>query len=530
MWILSTFMFKRDRWNLILWFIGLIILNVAVAGAFGEMFQTQDELMSMVATFANPAIIAMVGPIYSYSIAGIFTQSMLVFVAISVAIMNIFMVSRHTRADEEEGRLEVLRSLPIGRVTILKSVLLNSVIINIILALVIGLSVGATQMESGYLGSGISNFMGAIIYGAILGATGFVFAAFTALFVQLSENNRSVLSYSFMFLGVMYLLRAIGDMNIEILSIISPLGIGFRAQPFVGNYIWPIFILIITSIIVSLLAIYLNGIRDLGAGFIAQKPGNEKGNFLLKSQFGLAFKLTKGSLIGWAITTFVLGASYGSVFGDIETFINSNDIFRQLFAGIEGQDLTLGFMSFIVVVMAIVCTIPVITSVYKVKGEENKNRLEHILGRSISRTKIIISYTIVSIIKAPIMLFLVGFGLYVASFSVMDDPLPFKSLTRAVMAYLPALWMFTGLAALIVGLLPKLTGIIWAYLGYSLVTAYFGQLLELPEIMNKLTPFGHIPTYPLEIINLEPLVIITIISILLVVGGVFGYRKRDILG
>lgn len=530
MLLLSKFMFRRDRLQLLFWLGGLVVLCVAVAAAFNEMFASQEELMGMVMTLDNPAMIAMLGPLYGHTIAAVYTQNMLVFVAITVGIMNIFMVTRHTRADEEEGRLEVLRSLPIGRVSILKSVLANAVIVNLILAILTGLGLGLIGMETGIVGSGVTDFNGAMLFGAILGATGLVFAAFTALFVQLSANNRSVLSYTFIFMGIVYMLRAVGDMNAEVLSIISPLGLIFRAEAFVGNYWWPVIVLVVISVLVAAGAMYLNSVRDLGAGFIAEKPGRARGNWLLKAHSGLAFKLSKGSLIGWSICIFVLGASYGSVFGDIEAFISSSDVFAQIFYGVATSELAAAFMSFVIVMMAVVLAIPVVSVVLKVKAEEKKNRMEHVISRNVSRSRVMLDYVIIAAIAAPVMLFLLGIGLFSASAAVMDEAIPFGMMIRSVMVYLPALWLLLGVAALLVGLVPKLTSLAWFYLGYSFIVAYLGQLLNMPDWMAKTTPLGYIPAYPMEEIQILPLLALVGISVVLVAIGLVGYRKRDVLG
>jgi len=530
MWILSKFMLKRDRFQLFAWIMGLVVLSVAVAVAYGEMFGSQEELMGMVMTLENPAMIAMLGPLYDHSVAALYAQNMMVFTAIAVAIMNIFMVARHTRADEEEGRLEVLRSLPIGRMTTLKAVLMNAVLINFILALLIGLGLGFVGMETAMVGAGVTDFGGALLFGIIMGATGLVFATFTAFFVQLSANHRSVLSYSFGFLGGMYLLRAIGDMNAEILSIISPLGISLRTEVFVNNDWWPIWVMLGISVILGALALYLNGLRDLGAGFIAEKPGRSHASALLSGHFSLAIKLTKSGLIGWGIGAFILGASYGSIFGDIEAFISSNEMFQQIFIDVDRAELTAGFMSFIVVTMALIMAIPVVSVVLKVKSEEKKNRIEHVVSRHVSRQRVLLDYTAIAALAALDMLFLVALGLFSASYFVMDDPISFGTMLISVMIYLPALWLLLGVTLFLIGVLPKLVGLAWAYLGYAFIVVYFGQLLNLPDWMEKTTPFGYIPSYPLEEINFLPLFILTLIAIMFISIGLLGYRNRDIQG
>lgn len=530
MGILWRFMLKRDRFQLPAWMISISFLTLFVPLAYGEMFATQTDLMGMVSTVENPAMIAMLGPLYDHTFGALYAQTMMVFTALAVATMNIFLVTRHTRADEEEGRLEVLRSLPIGRLTILKATLLNVLLINIVLALILGIGLGVIGMETGTIGSGVTDFWGSMLYGAIMGATGLVFATITAFLVQLSANNRTVLSYGLGFLGATYLLRAVGDMGFEALSLISPLGIILRTEVFVNNHWWPIGIMIITAIAFGVLALYLNYLRDLGAGFIAAKPGRPHATSLLKTNFGLTLKLAKGNLIGWGITTALIGVTYGSVFGDIETFIEGNEMFGQMFADMEGESLTTAFISFLYIIMAMLATIPILAIVLKLKSEERKNRTEHVLSRYVSRFNVLGSYTLIAWLATVFMLLVTAVGLYGASAPMMAEPIPFLTILTALMSYLPALWVLLGFAIFLIGVLPNRTLLAWLYLGYSFFAIYLGQILNLPSALQAISPFGHIANYPIEDVNIRATIMLTVIAILLAAAGFIGYHKRDLQG
>ena len=150
------------------------------------MFSSEAERLIMAQTLNNPAMTAMLGPVsdpnnYSYGV--LFSHEMLLFTAVAVAIMNILFVARHTRMDEEEGRLEMIRSFPVGRLSSLASTLIEMLIINILITLLHGIALGSLGVES-------INFRGSFFYGAALGIVGFTFASITSFCVQLMENNR----------------------------------------------------------------------------------------------------------------------------------------------------------------------------------------------------------------------------------------------------------------------------------------------------------------------------------------------------
>ena len=171
---------------------------------------------------------------------------------------------------------------------------------------------------------------GSLLYGAALGATGIFFTAVTAIFAQLSENSRGTIGLSFAVLGISYLIRAIGDVSNETLSWFSPLGWVLGAEVYVNNYWWPILLTLGVSIILVILAFYLNAIRDLESGFLPSKPGRKHASRFLQSPLGLVLRLQRTGMIAWAIGLFILGASYGSVLGDLESFIKDNEMLADL--------------------------------------------------------------------------------------------------------------------------------------------------------------------------------------------------------
>src|SRR5690625_6004065 len=65
-------------------------------------------------------------------------------------------------------------------------------------------------------------------------------------------------------------------------------------------------------------------------------------------------------------------------------------------------------------VMAMISTVPVLMTMFKLKGEEGKNRTEHILGRAVSRTQLLGSYFIISIVVGFVVLSLTAVGLWSA--------------------------------------------------------------------------------------------------------------------
>lgn len=521
---LSRFIMRRDRIRIPVWLLSLVTITFVVALTFPDLYETAGDRQQIAETMKNPAMEAMLGKAYgidNYTYGAIMANQMLLFTMLAVAVMSILLVARHTRADEEDGRIELIRSLPTGRLSNLNATVMVVFGVNIFLALIVGFGLYALGIEG-------MDLEGSLLYGFVLGTVGIFFTAVSAVFVQVSENSWGAIGLSFTTLGLSYLIRAAGDVGDGILSWFSPLGWLLGTEVYVNNYWWPIAITVVASILLVVLAFLLNGIRDLESGFLPARPGRKHASALLRGPFGLSFRIQRTGLIAWSVAMYIFGASYGSIFGDLESFIKEIDMMQELINPVEGSSLVDQFIPTLMSVMSLIATIPVLMTMLKLVGEERKNRTEHLLSRAVSRTRLMASSFILSIITSIVMLSLAGIGLWSAGTAVVEDGLVFGKIYGAAMVYLPALWAMIGVAVLLIGFVPRFTGLIWFYLVYSFFVVYLGSLLKFPDWMAKLTPFGHIPQLPVEDMDYMKAAVLTIIAVVLTILGFIGYNKRDI--
>ena len=501
---------RKERISSAVWLASLTLITVAVAVAF-EGLLDGTEKGSLLAMFNSPATKAMLGPLYGDGLGAVFAGSMLLFTAIAVAIMNVFLVVKNTRGDEEKGRIEVIRSLPVGRLSNLSAVMIFAVAVNVALSLLISLSL-TVKFEVG----------GCFLYGFTLGAIGLFFAVVAALFAQISPSSSGATGFSIALLGVLYILRMVGDVSAEWLSKITPLGMILRTQCFAGNKIWPLPVLLLISFAIAATAFYLNCIRDLDCGLLREKRGNTKGSFLFKNAYGFAFRLLRGGIIAWAVSLLVLGIAYGSVMDQMPQFMA--DLGLELSAG----DL----FGLLYMVLAVVAAVPAAGSMLKLAAEEKAKRSENILSKAVSRQNLMTGFLVIALAESFIMLFAVMFGLWGAS-TAAGLTLNFGAEFVKMMLYLPAVWFMVGLASLLVGLLPEKAGTItYSYLGVTGFLLYLGGILN-NKFTEYLSPFGYIPKITSgaslgagAIISLTALVMIA--SVMITCGYIF-YRRRDLI-
>jgi ABC-2 type transport system permease protein len=524
---LVTLILRRERIVSAVWILMLALFSVGIAPALDNMFdiEARGALIEMV---KNPAMVAMVGPVYgidNYTSGAMYSNMVLLWVILAVAVMNILLVVRHTRGDEERGRVEVVRSLPVGRLSGLNAAMIAAIIINSTLAILTGLGIAAMGIES-------MDFAGSMLYGAALGVSGMFFAAVAGLFSQLSASSRGATGFSFTALFVAYIMRAAGDLNSEALSLISPIGLILRAQVFVENYWWPVFIVMLLAAAVAAIAYALNAVRDMDQGFIHARPGRREASSFLRSPFGLAFRLTRNTLFVWFIAMFVLGASYGSVLGDIDNFVANSD-FYSMFIGLNPHFTSAQmFVSMVISIMAMFSVVAVLMIIMRLRGEEREGRAEHSLSRAVSRVKYMKDYVILTFAASILIQIAAVKGIYISALTVLPNSgdLTLGYLLMASMVYMPAIWVMIGAAFFLIGLLPRATSAIWGYFGFSFFASFIGRIPGLlPEWLGKLTPFGYIPQLPTDSVNYSTLAILTIVAAVLTAAGFTSFAKRDML-
>ncbi len=516
---------RREKVKILLWGLSLAAFTVGVGFAYPELFPDLEALRSMAEGMKNPAMVAMFGPVFdaeNYTLAVAMSNQMLIFSMLLAAIMSILIVTGLTRRDEEEGIIELIQSLPVGRLSHSLAAFLIVVSMNIALGIMIGLGIWMIPEESFTLG-------GSMTFGAAVTVSGILMASLTLLVCQLFENNRTATGISFVLLGVMYVLRGIGDISDNALAWAVPFNWPLRAEVFVENMNLLNLATLGLALVIAPLALLLNAKRDTGTGILPQRAGKKGASKFLRTPSGIVLRLLRPSIIAWAAVLFVLGASYGSIFGDIDLFIQDHDIFDEMLPGGD-YPLTVQFMTTIMMVVAITAGIGPIMFLSRLSGEEKRNHTEHIYARAVPRMKMFVLHSIVAIAGTALMLLFSSLGLYAGVYASMEDPFSMSLVLQAAFAYLPALLFMVALAALVVGYLPRMTYLVWIYFVYAFFATYIGTVIGLPDIMQDLTPFGHVDALPIDDFQILPAIVICLFAALLFIIGALGYRRRDLIG
>ena len=514
---------RRERVLSTIWVALTVVLTAALAVAYPSLFEGEVNLSDMSDLMTSPMMLALMGPPYD---APILTPMMLfageigIFVMLTLAVMNIFLVNRHTRTDEELGRLEMIRSLPVDRLANAASTIAAAFAVNLLIAVLTAASLIALDPK----GMTVS---GAICYSLAICAVGCFFAAVTLLTAQLFSSARSASAAALAVLGFCYLLRAAGDMAGSVLSFLSPLGLALQTFAFYEDNTWPVLLIFAESLVVAAIAFILCSRRDLGEGVLPARQGRARATRLLLSPFGLAWRLSRSTALAWCVVMFMTGALYGSVLDGIEDFVYSNELYVQIVMGGTDVSATLAesYTTLLLAVMSLLAVIPVINIANKPHSEERHGRIEPVLARSVSRLGLYGCYLLIAFCMSTATMLCAALGMYAAAMST--GLVELGVIICAALCYLPALWLYMGICVLLTGIAPRLNAAVWVVYGYSFILVYVGRVFNLPDWARLVEPFSKVPHLPVEEFAWVPILAMALISAAMMVIGLAAYRHRD---
>ncbi|HKY65908.1 MAG TPA: hypothetical protein VJM49_06040 [Acidimicrobiales bacterium] len=518
-WTLVRFILRRDRVRLPVWIVGIVLLVLSSAASIAELYPTQADLDTAAATARdNAALLALQGPDYGLdTVGGQAVFNIGAFGYVVVALMGMFLVGRHTRSDEENGRTELLRATVLGRNAPVTAVLVVAAGAFTLLGALIALSLMSQDLAT----------TGSVVYGAAMAGFGLVFAAVTAVTAQITEHNRTALGTAGAVLGASYVLRAIGDIGSGALSWLSPMGWAMASRPFAGERPWTLLLLVAATVALVGVAYALLGVRDLGGGLVPPKPGPARASVALQGAFGLAVRLQRGSLAGWTAALALTGVAYGSVGQDVGDLIGDNQAMEDIIAQ-AGGDLTDSYFATSLLIMALIVAAFGIASVLRLRGEETDGTAEPLLATALSRARWAASHLVVALVGSAVIMVVAGLGMGVTYAIAASDAGQVARLTGAAAAFVPALWVVVGLTFALVGLAPRATAAAWAALGLFVVVGLFGELFELPGWLMDVSPFQHVPQVPVADASVGSALALLAVAAGLVAVGVVGLRRRDV--
>lgn len=508
---------RRERLPLIIWTLAVSGTVLSTVSAIRSLYPTPADRTQLIESIAaNPAFVAVTGPVTTPSLGGLTAWRVGVLGGLAVALMSVFTVIRRTRADEESGRAELLASGVLGR----RSTLTAALLLAWTCAVVIG-GIGAAAA----IGSGLPT-AGSLVLGACLAGPGLVFGAVAAVFAQAFENARTSTAAAMTVLALSFAIRAAADLwsGAGGLGWLSPLGWPARVGPF-GAQRWSVLLLfLLVTMALSLVAFALSDRRDLGHGLFAADLGPAT-NTSLTSGWSLAVRLHRASWIGWASGFSLLGLLTGSLATGASALVGDNLRVRQLIEDLGGTGTMSDELSSAMAGIAgLVAGGYVVSATLRLRIEEEAGRADTVLATSLSRNRWWGGHLLCSLGGSAALLVIAGLA---TSLARLSSEVPEAGLT-AMTVQIPAVLVIGGVTSAIIGAVPKFAPVSWGVLGLAALLGPLGDLLGLPGTIRDLSPYAHVPALPAAPMAWTPVLVLLGVALAFTAVGFLTFGRRDI--
>ncbi|TYK43404.1 ABC transporter permease [Actinomadura decatromicini] len=514
---------RRDRVMVPCWIYGLTALVASTVYSFKNEYDTPEALANFARGInGNPSTRAMYGPVLdSGTVGGLSAWRVGAVGAAFTAVMCVLLVVRHTRAEEESGRLELVGAAAVGRRAPLTAALLTAGTAAAVLAAV----VAAVMILFGMPVAG-SVALGLSWFGA-----GAVFAGVAAVTAQLAETSRLANGLAFGALGTAYLVRGVADAgSAHWVSWLSPIGWAQRVRPCAGEQ-WAVLLLPLAAAAALVAVAYaLTERRDLGAGVLAPSLGPATAAPSLRSPLALAWRLQRGALVGWAAAFGIYGFAIGGVADGVGDLVNGSEAVLDDIRKLGGSgDLADAFLATAMSLMALFTAAYAVQAVMRMRAEESAGRLEPLLATAVGRARWALANLAVTAAGTAVLLLLTGStaGLVHGARTGDVDGRLVRQL-GAALAQLPSVWVIAAVAFLLFAALPRATSAGWGVLAACLFLGQVGPLLDLPRAVLDVSPFTHTPKLPGGGFSATPLIVLTAVAAAVTAAGLLALRRRDV--
>ncbi|MBN0046953.1 ABC transporter permease [Streptomyces actuosus] len=510
---LLRFALRRDRVMLPVWIAVNTLMVLSMPNALGAVYPTEADRVGLMRQMqANSSLRAMIGPVFGDSVGALTAWRIGVFAAVLAAVMSLLVVVRHTRDEEESGRQELVASGMVGRRASLTAALLAAAVADGVLALLLAV---------GLAGQGSA---GAVAFSLGVAGVGLLFATTAAIAAQLTESARLARGLTSAVLGTAFVLRAAGDAATDdgssVLTWLSPLGWAENLRAYAGERWWVLLLFAAAVAAQGAVAYALAGRRDVGMSFLSTRPGPAAGR--LGSAGALAWRLQRGSVLGWSAGFLIAGVVYGGMAEGAADLVGDNAQAREIFERMGGQAaLTDAFLAAMAGVMGLVATLYVVGSVLRLHGEETSGRAEAVLAGPLGRLRWAAGHLLVAFGGAAWLMLLAGLGL------AAGHGREAGALVGACLVQVPAVWVLGGAAVLLYGLVPRAAPTAWGVAGAVVLIGWIGPALDLPQRVLDLSPFGHLPKLPGGAMHWSPPLVLLCLAAALTATGLAGLRRRD---
>lgn len=442
----------------------------------------------------------------------------------------LLIATKTLRGQEEDGQLEVLL---VGR-TILGGATIQQIGGIAVGILGVGLLVCAVLLAVPKLGIDLIPSAALWISLGFTGVWGF-FASLGFLTSQLAPSRRLAVMYGVVPLVLFFLMRSIGNSipDLHWLKGLTPFGWFDQVRPIVDAHPLWLVPLYAAAAGFTFIAVVIAGRRDHGSSVLRAQSSAKAHLALLKGSFGLAFRLTWGSLLGWGLGIVGVAALSASIATSAADALRESPSLSQAVIQITqgGTDLRLVFLSVGSMLMATLLLAMVANGVSASRQEEIRGLADNLLVRRVSRAKWLLQR---SLLLAGAAVVSIAVASTVAWFIATRQGISLDWGASVVdhLAIMGIVGLFIGFGVLLVGWVPKAAsfvlygGLIWSFIAQIFTSLVKEQVII--DLLNRSSLLHYVTLAPANAPDWKQFWTLILIGVVLGMIGLIGFNRRDL--
>jgi ABC-2 type transport system permease protein len=523
----ARLLLRRHRAALASWFLLLTGLSAATVTAYQRTYATGQQRAVAVALAQNNAASNLIygrlpdpgtpAQMYAWEIGA--------FVTVLAAVMGVILAVSLTRAAEDDGTLELMRGCGLTPRQPLRAAL--GVLTACAAVLAAGCAAGA-GIHAGRV-DGIT-VAGSIAYGLVVGLTFLLVATLTVLLAQIASTSRQARLLGLTAVGISFAVRAIADAHrTGWLNWVSPLGLRATTGPFTTDR-WVALAAPATAVaLFGAAAVVLSDRREFGSGMLPRRD-TRPDRLNIRSVAALTVRLTRNSLLVWTVAVAAIGAFFSAMGSGVVDERRAGEIGGFLGAQLGKNDPVAGYLSYCGTVVGIVVCVYGILLVSESRQSERAGLTDLVLTTGVRRWVPLATQSVVAAGGCAVVLTATGLLDALVARSVLDGDDVAARAFFYVLGQWPSAAVIIGCTTLLAGAAPRLTALAWLPLAAGAVIALLGDLLGVPQSIQDLGIFQHVPDIAAPGPPLAGLLLLTGVGVALCVAGSGAVARRDLAG
>jgi ABC-2 type transport system permease protein len=515
---------RRDRIRIPAWAVFSAYLTVAVAQSWDRLYPTEAERKGLAATLAaDPTLSAILGPLFDpLSTGGLTAWRISAGSLLAMGLVAAFLVVRHSRNDEDEGRVELVSGAPVGKAAPVTAGLGAAGVLLLAWALLsIALLAGFGLPLTGSVAFSLTQSLAALVFAAVASVT-----------AQVARTSRGANGLAGLVIAACFLVTAFGNSREggSVLQWLTPFGWAQQTRSYADERWWLVAVSAAAAAAVGAVALHLAARRDLGDALLAPRHGRANAAGWVRGPVSFAWRLDRTAVLVWALGFAAIGAIEGSLLTTSVDLVAKNPTFADMIRTLAGgtDNLNDAFLITMTGLFGLLAAGFGISIVLRLRAEEESGRTEVILTTPHPRAAWLAGHGSVALLGSTLLLAIGGLALGLVFGGGDGDAL--GQGWRAMLASLvaaPAVWLLVSVALVLVAAAPRWSWLAWIGLVWCVVTGYFGAILGLPDWLLKTSPFARLPLWPAMVMTWGTVLALSAISVALVVLAVTALRRRD---